>query len=117
SSRERATADARHARHDIGVDPAGMQSSDNGARAYLDLGRRLSQHREHRNLPERALGLEIEPERRLERGQRELVDSHCAREWILAKPRYNHSFPQDNAGLRTPQQLVTTHQNKSGTCA
>ena len=80
-----------------------------GARAQL-VGRRAEQG-ERGDLRERARGLAIERERRLERGERELVHAIRARERIPSHRVDPLRVADDEPRLRSAEQLVAAHHD------
>ena len=75
---------------------------------------RLVQHPQHRNLARGALRVEVERERALERGERELVRAQRALERVAAQPLDELGAADDDPGLRAAEQLVAGEADEVG---
>ena len=84
-------------------------------RALPDRVGRLGGGRQHGDVAQGALGVAVELERRLERGQRELVDAHRARQRMAADALEHGRLPHDHARLRPAEQLVAREAHHRGT--
>ena len=85
-----------------------------GARAPRSVGLVRGQHRQHRDLGPRALGLAVERERRLERGERELVEPQRAGERMRAGGGDRLRAADQHARLRPAEQLVAGEADERG---
>ncbi len=104
--RERAAADAR----DRLLDRAADELCESlGARA--DDARVLVEHAQDRDALRR---LEVEAERSLERGDRELVGAQRPLEWMPAQPLDEVAAPDDDARLRAAEELVAREADEVG---
>ena len=107
--RQRAAADARDRLLDLAADE---RREPLGARAHgLE---RLVEHPQHRDLAPRALGVEVERERPLERGERQLVRAQRALQRMAAQPLDEVGAPDDDAGLRPAEELVAGEADEIG---
>ena len=107
--RQRAAADAADRLLDLAADGRGEPL---GPRAHRL--RRLVQHPQHRHLPQRPLRVEVERERPLERGERELVGAQRALERVPAQALDEVGAAHDDPGLRPAEQLVAREADEVG---
>ena len=107
--RQRAAADARRP----SPRPRRRRRLRDARRARAPL-RRLAQHAQHRHLGERALGVEIEQQRPLERGEAELVDAQRAVERMAPQPLDEVGAADDDPRLRAAEQLVAAEADEVG---
>ncbi len=77
---------------------------------------RLVEHPEDRDLLERAVGIEVEEQRPLERGERELVGSERALERMAAQPADELGAAADDPRLRPAEELVAGERDEVGAC-
>ena len=86
--------------------------------ASAGLERRLGgvEHGQHRQLGARELGVAVERERRLERGERELVDAHGAGERVAPARLDRLARADQQTALRPAQELVgaEAHDRRAG---
>ena len=75
---------------------------------------RLVQHPQHRHLAQRPLRVEVEPERPLERRQRELVRAQRALERVPPQRLDEVGAADDDPGLRAAEQLVAGEADEIG---
>ena len=72
------------------------------------------QHAQHGHLAQRARRLEIEQQRPLERGERELVDAQRALQRVAPQPLDEVGAADDDARLRAAEQLVAAEADEVG---
>ena len=97
---------------DATTSPPVAAASSVGARAE---GRVVGvEHREHRQRAARGGRIAMQGERRLQRGERQLVDPHGARERMAAARRDGLARPDQQAGLRAAEQLVARERRERG---
>ena len=99
--RQRASADPRDGLLDLSVDELGQPL---GTRPHL-VGR-LGSHAQDRDLTERALRIEVERQRALERGQGQLVRTDGALERVAPQPLDELRAADDDPGLWAAEELV-----------
>jgi hypothetical protein len=112
--RESAAADRRRGLANAGTNSLRGQRRRERVRSALDLLLRGGQHRERRNVDDGSRRIAIDGQRRLESGERELVDAERAREWVLAHPGHQRRIAGDDPGLRPTEQLVAAHRDDRG---
>ena len=72
------------------------------------------EHRQHGDLAPRALGLAVEPQRRLERREAQLVEPQRARQRVARGGGDRLGAPDHQAGLRPAEQLVAREADERG---
>ena len=107
--RKRAAADPRDGLLDLSADELGQPL---GTRPH-GVGR-LGRHAQDRDLAERALRIEVERERALERGQGQLVRTDGALERMAAQPLDELRAADDDPGLRAAEELVAREADEVG---
>ena len=108
-----AAADERLARHDLGIERVEPFSQNAGELA--ELFRLTGDRAERRDVADR-IAVAMDAQRRLERGQRELVAAERAVERMRPYLAHEITVADDDPALRTAEQLVArvAHQRRSG---
>src|SRR5207248_11156680 len=107
---QRAAADAGDRLFHLAADGRGEPF-----RARTNPRRLLMQHSQDRHLTQLALGLEVEQQRSLERGETELVDPEGPVQWMPAQALDELSTAGHDAGLRAAEELVAAEAHEVGT--
>ena len=110
-ARRAAARRRRRARRSPRPSPPTSRGEPLRARAH---GRRAAsrEHAQHRDLAPRALRVEVERERRLERGERQLVGAQRALERVPAQALDEVGAADDDARLRAAEQLVAARSRR-----
>ena len=74
----------------------------------------LAEHPQHGHLAQRPLGVEVEQQRSLERGEAELVDAQRAVQRMPAQALDQVGAADDDSGLRAAEQLVAAEADEVG---
>ena len=106
SSSVRASAPPPGRDTDRVTDAAGPMARQMPLRPIGELIFGVAEHAQGGNLLPRAVRVAIEHQGRLERGQRELVDAQRPSQRLLAGRRHRSAAADEQAGLRSAQQLV-----------